>query len=206
MSVRFDLGFAAKVFSDAEAGVIAENSPEVMIARDALARLSAQGLDAERLLQTFRQRDQAIGDRKRAVNAGLDGQTVRLPGYALPLSASEAGVREFLLVPYVGACIHYPPPPPNQIVRASLDTAHIFEERYQTVWITGRLTAQPSNRALDYVDGQASVETSYTMQVEAVTPYADDPSAPTTLGSFSSIAKAPSLQLSRSGQPHVPQK
>ena len=207
MSVRFDLGFAAKVFSDAEAGVISQDSPEVMIAKDVLARLSAQGLDAERLLQAFTERDQAIGDRSRAVNAGLDGRTVRLPGYALPLSVSETGVREFLLVPYVGACIHYPPPPPNQIVRASLDEPHTFEDRYQTVWITGRLSARPTSRALDYVDGQATVETSYTMQVSSVIPFAEDPSAPTTLGSFSSIAKAPTLQLSRSGRPHkVPTK
>ena len=202
MSVRFDLGFAAKVFADAEAGVIAGDSPEVMIARDVLARLSAQGLDADYLLGAFSQRDTAIADRKRAVNLGLDGQTVRLPGYALPLSASETGVREFLLVPYVGACIHYPPPPPNQIVRAELDRPHVFEDRYQTVWITGRLSARPSARSLDYVDGQAAVETSYTMQVNSVTSFADDPSAATTLGSFSSIAKAPTLELSRSGQPH----
>ena len=204
MSVRFDLGFAAKVFADAEAGLISENSPEVMIAKDVLARLSAQGLDAEQLLKAFSQRDTAIADRKRAVNAGLDGQTVRLPGYALPLSASETGVREFLLVPYVGACIHYPPPPPNQIVRAELDRPHIFENRYQTVWITGRLSAKASSRALDYVDGQASVETSYTMQVTSISPYADDPSAVTTLGSFSPTTQAPKLRLSRTDQAHVP--
>ncbi|MFN5811592.1 MAG: DUF3299 domain-containing protein, partial [Burkholderiales bacterium] len=41
---------------------------------------------------------------------------VRLPGYAVPLDADRSDKREFLLVPYFGACIHTPPPPANQIV------------------------------------------------------------------------------------------
>ena len=41
---------------------------------------------------------------------------VRLPGYAVPLDANRQDKREFLLVPYFGACIHTPPPPANQIV------------------------------------------------------------------------------------------
>ena len=50
----------------------------------------------------------------------LDGQQVRLPGYIVPLEVSEEGrVTEFLLVPYFGACIHVPPPPPNQIVHVT---------------------------------------------------------------------------------------
>ncbi len=52
----------------------------------------------------------------------LDGQQVKLPGYIVPLEVNEEGrTTEFLLVPYYGACIHVPPPPPNQIV-------HIFSE------------------------------------------------------------------------------
>ena len=44
---------------------------------------------------------------------------VRLPGYAVPLDADRSDKREFLLVPYFGACIHTPPPPANQIVSVS---------------------------------------------------------------------------------------
>ncbi|MBB4842665.1 hypothetical protein HNP55_001180 [Paucibacter oligotrophus] len=46
----------------------------------------------------------------------LDGQVVKLRGYVVPLTMSWGGMREFLLVPYAGACIHTPPPPSNQIV------------------------------------------------------------------------------------------
>ena len=45
----------------------------------------------------------------------LDGQKVRVPGYVVPVEfESENLVTEFFLVPYFGACFHYPPPPPNQ--------------------------------------------------------------------------------------------
>ena len=50
----------------------------------------------------------------------LDGQTVRIPGYLLPLELIGDRVNEFLLVPYVGACIHVPPPPLNQIVSVKI--------------------------------------------------------------------------------------
>jgi hypothetical protein len=54
------------------------------------------------------------------VRADLEGQRVRLPGYAVPLEYSTGAIREFLLVPYFGACIHSPPPPANQIVMVRL--------------------------------------------------------------------------------------
>jgi hypothetical protein len=49
-------------------------------------------------------------------NNELDGVAIRLPGYLVPLDESGNGIKEFLLVPYFGACIHTPPPPANQIV------------------------------------------------------------------------------------------
>ncbi|MEM6576141.1 MAG: DUF3299 domain-containing protein, partial [Pseudomonadota bacterium] len=45
----------------------------------------------------------------------LDKQKVKLPGFVVPLESDEVGMMsEFFLVPYFGACIHVPPPPPNQ--------------------------------------------------------------------------------------------
>ncbi len=204
MWVRFDLGFVAKVLADADAGRISQDSSEYGMAQQIMQSLDADGLDSRRLVRAMAEHDSAIAQRKSVVNEQIDGQMARLPGYALPLSAAEDGVREFLLVPYVGACIHYPPPPPNQIVRAELSRPYQFEGRFQAVWITGRLSARPASRALDYVDGQTTVETGYTMRVTSVTPYAEDPSAATVLGSFSETADAPKLRLSRTELPHPP--
>lgn len=70
----------------------------------------------------------------------LNGVTVRIPGFMVPLEDTETRVTEFLLVPYFGACIHTPPPPPNQM-------AHVLMQRNQSVdvnlwdpiWIIGTL-------------------------------------------------------------------
>ncbi len=202
MSVRFDLGFAAKVIGDARDGVISDAGPEYLNARAVLDRLRTTGVDVDLLLEAFSARDRAIEARKFAVTPALDGEIVRIPGYALPLTEAKTGVTSFLLVPYVGACIHYPPPPANQIVLAELDHPHQFQNRFETVWITGRLSMRSASRALDYVDGRANVATAYTMDVIDISAYGTDPSAETFAGSFSPSAAGPQLRLSRSGSSH----
>ena len=68
----------------------------------------------------------------------LDGQSVRLPGYVVPLDFNAASeYQEFLLVPYFGACLHTPPPPPNQIVFVKSETATKITDIYEPVWIEG---------------------------------------------------------------------
>ena len=47
------------------------------------------------------------------LNKALHGAYIRMPGFIIPLELDADGVIEFVLVPYVGACIHVPPPPPN---------------------------------------------------------------------------------------------
>lgn len=68
----------------------------------------------------------------------LDGLYVRMPGYILPLDYAEQGAaREFLLLPYHGACVHYPPPPPNQIVYLISDTPIAYTSLWDPVWVEG---------------------------------------------------------------------
>lgn len=70
----------------------------------------------------------------------LDGQRVRLPGFVVPVEWDLDDVREFLLVPYYGACIHVPPPPANQIVHVVLPEGKTYRgEVFDTVWVTGVL-------------------------------------------------------------------
>ncbi len=49
-------------------------------------------------------------------NPLMNGERVRLAGYIVPLEEAKGELKEFLLVPYFGACIHTPPPPANQII------------------------------------------------------------------------------------------
>lgn len=72
------------------------------------------------------------------VNNAIDNQRVRLPGYVVPLDDSSAGLKEFLLVPYFGACIHTPPPPSNQIVHVLADKPLPLKSM-DVVWASGTL-------------------------------------------------------------------
>jgi len=68
----------------------------------------------------------------------LDGKRVKIPAYVTPLEYNEYFmVKEFLLVPYVGACIHSPPPPANQIVHAQSQQAVKVPDIYDPVWAIG---------------------------------------------------------------------
>lgn len=72
-----------------------------------------------------------------------DGAIVRVPGYIIPLEDSDQAVSEFLLVPYPLACIHVPPPPPNQIVHVKMDKGKkVAFDFYAPVWAQGRLKIQ----------------------------------------------------------------
>jgi hypothetical protein len=68
----------------------------------------------------------------------LDGKSIRLPGYVVPLDFNaESEYQEFLLVPYFGACLHTPPPPPNQIVFVKSEEATKITDIYEPVWVEG---------------------------------------------------------------------
>lgn len=70
----------------------------------------------------------------------LDGKLVRLPGFVVPLDDFQDQGAEFLLVPYYGACVHTPPPPPNQIVMVGMaGKKSIKLNLFDAVWLSGRL-------------------------------------------------------------------
>ena len=97
----------------------------------------------------------AVQEGSAQVNGQLDGLTVKLPGFMVPirftaLPGKEDGgyVSEFLLVPYFGACIHMPPPPPNQIVHVKMAPPRQMQSMYDPVWVTGKLSTRRVNSDL----------------------------------------------------------
>jgi len=71
----------------------------------------------------------------------FNGKKVKMAGYVVPLSYDdEMSVTEFFFVPYFGACLHLPPPPPNQIIHVTTDTAMSVYELYLPFWISGTLS------------------------------------------------------------------
>jgi uncharacterized protein len=83
--------------------------------------------------------DYNSGEMSEALRA-VDGKRVRVPGYMVPLDDSARGVTEFILVPYFGACIHTPPPPPNQMVFVKMNGNRRVEVNlWDPIWIEGEL-------------------------------------------------------------------
>lgn len=94
----------------------------------------------------------------------LIGQTIRMPGFILPLDAQPGGeISEFLLVPYFGACIHTPPPPPNQIIYVVTEEPILVDRLWAPIWVTGEITSDRNMNEL----GDAA----YTLHLSAHEPY-----------------------------------
>jgi hypothetical protein len=135
------------------------------------AELEADGLDVDWL---FEQRRIIMETRQKiatATNDELLEQSVRIPGYLLPLELEDQKAIEFILVPTVGACIHTPPPPANQMVHVRYPVGFSIEGLYTPIWVSGKLLAEDKAQTVRYVDGEARVETSYTMTADKVEPY-----------------------------------
>ena len=79
------------------------------------------------------------------VNTELDGQSVRIPGFVVPLEFDEAQtISQFFLVPYFGACLHMPPPPPNQIILVDAPAGVQMAALYEPFWIEGQISTTVS--------------------------------------------------------------
>ncbi|NLC24988.1 MAG: DUF3299 domain-containing protein [Oxalobacter sp.] len=100
------------------------------------------------------------------VNPALNGKSVRIAGFVVPLEYQGNALKEFLLVPYYGACIHTPPPPPNQIIHVALAKHARNIRAMDAVWITGDMTVQQKDTVLG-VSG-------YTMKGLSIVPYVEE--------------------------------
>jgi uncharacterized protein len=97
----------------------------------------------------------------------LDGQTVRLPGFVVPLTTDATEIREFLLVPYFGACIHVPPPPANQTVYVVTSANGAYRgELFDTVWVEGVMHIERFSNDLG--------EAGYRIDAVRVSPYEEE--------------------------------
>jgi hypothetical protein len=78
----------------------------------------------------------------------LDEQKVQIAGFVVPLEADDQGnMTELFFVPFYGACIHVPPPPPNQIVYAKLAKGIKPPQIWDPYWLKGVLrTRTVSNK------------------------------------------------------------
>jgi len=134
--------------------------------------LESDGVDVDGLLALRNQITEERIAKTHLANKALDGQSVRMPGYLLPLEFDGDKVTEFLLVPYVGACIHTPPPPPNQIVHVKTEDAYTTDGGlFSPVWVNGLMKTEQSQADLNFIDGSSNIPSSYALEAESVEPY-----------------------------------
>ncbi|HAM47141.1 MAG TPA: hypothetical protein DCO73_05355 [Alphaproteobacteria bacterium] len=94
----------------------------------------------------------------------FDGQKISIRGYLVPLDFSTKKATEFVLVPFLGACIHVPPPPPNQIILVSYDAGIPMQEIEDVIFhsftVTGILNSKAQETEL--------AEVGYTMTASRI--------------------------------------
>jgi hypothetical protein len=139
--------------------------------QEATLRLGKKGIDIDGLLARRTEIRELRRQRAHAVVDDLQGQQIRMPGYALPLEFSGTQITEFLLVPWVGASIHTPAPPPNQIVYVKVDQGIENRGRFTPVWVTGEMAVKVATKNLYLVDGAAGIDVGYSLQAIQVEPY-----------------------------------
>jgi hypothetical protein len=97
----------------------------------------------------------------------MNGKDIRLPGFIVPVEMNDQQeVTEFFLVPYFGACIHLPPPPPNQIIYVSAAEGIQVKDIYNAYWVEGRLTTTFTENDV--------AQSAYSMTAEKVELYSED--------------------------------
>ena len=100
------------------------------------------------------------------VNENLDGALIRIPGFVVPLEFDEEQtISQFFLVPYFGACLHMPPPPPNQIILVNAPKGIQMSAVYDPFWIEGQLSTSFQENDM--------ATSAYAMQLQRIEPYSN---------------------------------
>lgn len=118
-------------------------------------------------LQNLKPHDEGAAAASQAVSTGVrtdwNGEIVKLPGFMIPIDFSGGGVTAFILVPYVGACIHVPPPPPNQLVLVTTDRPYENDSMFEPVVVTGMFGTAHTSTQL--------AEIGYALSADRIEPY-----------------------------------
>ena len=171
IKLRRDIGYLTSIRYWIKTGEISKADTEFKDGIKLEQKFKSNNVNFEPLVARYNAFLDEIERRNKLVVNNLDGRLVKIPGYALPLETSAIAVTEFLLVPSIGACIHTPVPPPNQMVFVKLNQSYQAKRLYDPVWITGRIKIEHNKKAVVYSDGQSDVESSYTLIGIKVEPY-----------------------------------
>ncbi|MDH5570539.1 MAG: DUF3299 domain-containing protein [Gammaproteobacteria bacterium] len=95
-----------------------------------------------------------------------NNKKIRMPGFVVPLEFDDDQViTAFFLVPYFGACIHLPPPPPNQMIYVTSKKGLKTEVLYEPFWVEGTIYTETKNTDIGL--------SAYTMTAFSIKPYTE---------------------------------
>lgn len=97
------------------------------------------------------------------VRTEWNGEIVRLPGFIVPIDYSGTGVTAFILVPFVGACVHVPPPPANQLVFVTTQDPYESSGLYEPVNVIGMFGVSSLSTQL--------ADIAYALSADRIEPY-----------------------------------
>ncbi|KPZ58313.1 DUF3299 domain-containing protein [Pseudoalteromonas sp. P1-25] len=93
-----------------------------------------------------------------------NNKKIRVPGFIVPLESEEGKrISEFFVVPYFGACLHMPPPPPNQIIYVKFEQGVELESLYDAFWFEGKII-------INTVENELGTS-AYELKLDRVLPY-----------------------------------
>ena len=97
------------------------------------------------------------------VRTDWNGMIVRLPGFIVPIEYDGTGVTSFILVPYVGACVHVPPPPANQLVFVTTPKPYESKGLFEPVNVIGMFGTASTRTQL--------ADIGYALSADRIEPY-----------------------------------
>lgn len=101
------------------------------------------------------------------IRTEFDKKKIKIPGFIVPLEFDDQlVVTEFFLVPFFGACLHVPPPPPNQMIHVKYSKGLALANLYDPFFLEG--TVETKTFASNEMGTSA-----YSLNVSNIYPYTE---------------------------------
>ena len=101
------------------------------------------------------------------IRSEFNERRVRVSGFIVPLEFDDyQTITTFFIVPFFGACIHMPPPSPNQIIYAEYERGIQLEALYDPFSVEGTLYT-------DAYENDLAVA-AYSLNVVSIEPYVEN--------------------------------
>ncbi|MCU4674156.1 DUF3299 domain-containing protein [Catenovulum sp. 2E275] len=116
----------------------------------------------EKLDDKTKRYQQALSSHR--VIAEFNNKKIRIPGFVVPIFVDQSQKAiSFFIVPYFGACLHMPPPPPNQIIYVDYEQGLTVNNLYDPFWFEGTITIENTTNDI--------AASAYQMNIKRISPY-----------------------------------